>query len=200
MDIEQSRSTTFCCICNKRLHRVTVVKSASPAMSSFLMSSFLIAERRRIGKTPVTMKSTFTRRDFIKRTALATGAVSAASFLPVPNILGESKRGAKLNCVQIGCGGRSLSAHVDWIVNNAKDNLVAIVDADEKRHAEVKRFLKAHDCDPDKLQIFTDYRKMFDKIGKQINPVFIATPNHHHALPATIAMQPPKPPSSEKPF
>ena len=42
---------------------------------------------------------------------------------------------------------------------------------------------------PGQAQVFTDYRVMFDKIGKQIDAVFIATPNHHHALAAMIAMQ-----------
>jgi len=43
--------------------------------------------------------------------------------------------------------------------------------------------------DGDKLQVFTDYRQMFDKIGKTIDTVFIATPNHHHAPAAMMAMQ-----------
>ena len=49
-------------------------------------------------------------------------------------------------------------------------------------------------------QGFTDYRKMFDKLGKQIDAVFIATPNHHHALPAMIAMQLGKGVYCEKPL
>ena len=146
------------------------------------------------------MNSALTRRSFIKRTALATGSLSAAHYLHSPNILSAAEPGRKLNCVQIGCGGRGLSAHVDWIVSNSKDNLVAIVDPDEKRHAEVKRYLKNKDVDADKLQIFTDYRKMFDKIGKSIDAVFIATPNHQHALPATIAMHLGKPVYCEKPL
>jgi predicted dehydrogenase len=43
--------------------------------------------------------------------------------------------------------------------------------------------------DGTKIQVFTDYRKMFDKLSRQIDAVFIATPNHQHALPALIAMQ-----------
>ena len=70
--------------------------------------------------------------------------------------------------------------HLDWLVTQSKDNLVAIVDADEKNHAKVKRWLEGKEQDPAKLQVFTDYRVMFDKIGKQIDAVFIATPNHHH--------------------
>jgi len=71
-----------------------------------------------------------------------------------------------------------------------KEQLVAIVEVDEKRHSVVKRVLKDKGgTDPDKVKVFTDYRKMFDQVGGEIDAVFIATPNHQHALPAMIAMQ-----------
>ena len=79
--------------------------------------------------------------------------------------------------------------HLNEIVAANKQNLVAIVDPDEKKHATVQRWLKGKEQDPAKLQVFTDYRQMFDKIGKQIDTVFIAAPNHHHAPAAMIAMQ-----------
>src|SRR3989442_1625055 len=133
------------------------------------------------------MKTNLNRRSFLKRAALASGALSATRFLPGPNLLAAESSGNKLNCVLIGCGGRAMN-HLDWLVTQSKDNLVAIVDPDEKRHDEVKRFLKKHEQDSDKLQVFTDYRAMFDKIGKQIDAVVIATPNHHHALASMLAM------------
>ena len=144
------------------------------------------------------MKSALNRRSFLKRSALAAGALSAGGLLPVPYALGAARPGAKLNCVQIGCGGRGMS-HLDWVVTQSKDNLVALVDADEKNHAKVKKWLEKREVDPSKLQVFTDYRVMFDKIGKQIDAVFIATPNHHHALPAMLAMQLGKAVYCEKP-
>ncbi len=115
------------------------------------------------------------------------------------NIL-AADAGKKLNCVQIGCGGRGLSSHIDWVINHSEDNLVAIVDPDEKRHAEVKRVMKRKELDADKLQVFTDYRVMFDRIGKHIDAVFIATPNHHHALASMLAMNLGKPVYCEKPL
>ena len=135
------------------------------------------------------MKANLNRRSFLKRTALAAAALSATRLRPGPNILAATGTIDKLNCVQIGCGGRGMSAHLDQVVNRHRQNLYAIVDPDANRHAEVRRWLKGKDLDGDKLQVFTDYRPMFDKIGKQIDAVFIAAPNHHHALAAMIAMQ-----------
>ena len=79
--------------------------------------------------------------------------------------------------------------HLNEIVAANQQNLVAIVDPDEKKHATVQRWLKGKEQDPASLHVFTDYRQMFDKIGKQIDTVFIAAPNHHHAPAAMIAMQ-----------
>ena len=138
------------------------------------------------------------RRSFLKQAALATG-----SFSILPNLLSADSAGKKLNCVQIGCGGRGLSAHIDWLISNSKDNLVAIVDPDEKRTAEVQRWVaKQKDVQvaPEKIQVFTDYRRMFDKIGKQIDAVFIATTNHHHAPAAMLAMNLHKAVYCEKPL
>lgn len=141
-----------------------------------------------------------TRRLFLKRTALAAGTFSSTALLSGPNLLATSGPSDRLNCVQIGCGGRGLSAHIDWIVNNSKENLVAIVDPDEKAHARVKKWLASKQQDPEKLQVFTDYRVMYDKIGKQIDAVFIATPNHHHAPAAMMAMHLHKGVYCEKPL
>src|ERR1043165_8936305 len=121
------------------------------------------------------MSSSFTRRVFLKRTALATGALSAAPLSP--NILAGEGATKQLQCVFIGCGGRAMS-HLDWIVTQAKENVMAIVDPDEKSHAKVKAFLTKNDQDAEKVQGFTDYRRMYERIGKHLEVVFIATPNH----------------------
>ena len=115
------------------------------------------------------MNLALNRRSFLKRSALAAGAVSAGGFLPVPNILAAGRPGNKLNCVQIGCGGRGMSSHLNFLVTESKDNVAAIVDADEKRIARVKKWLEGKVPDAAKVQTFTDYRVMFDKIGKQVD-------------------------------
>ena len=143
------------------------------------------------------MNSTLNRRSFLKQTSLAGAGVVLAAPRIARAKLGS---GEKLNCVQIGCGGRGLSSHIGWYVKESQDNLVAIVEPDEKKQAGVKSWLKKQGKNADRLQMFTDYRRMFDKIGKEIDAVFIATPNHHHALPAMMAMNLGKAVYCEKPL
>jgi predicted dehydrogenase len=126
------------------------------------------------------MKTQFTRRSFLKQTALAGAGVLAGCAAPPRRVLGE-----KIRIAQIGCGGRAMS-HIGATLN---EELVAIVDVDENRHDAVRKLMADKGVDGTKIQVFTDYRKMFDKLSRQIDAVFIATPNHQHALPALIAMQ-----------
>jgi predicted dehydrogenase len=145
------------------------------------------------------MHSSLNRRSFLKRSALAAGALSTTRIFPVPNILAADSPGKKLNCALVGCGGRAMN-HLEWLVTESKDNIAAIVDPDEKQHAKVKRYLKDHDCDPEKTLVFTDYRKMYDKIGKELDVVVVATPNHHHAPASMLAMNLGKAVYCEKPL
>jgi predicted dehydrogenase len=129
------------------------------------------------------------RRTFL----LSASAAVGASLLP-------QSRGAdaktKLNIAVIGCGGRS-SAHIPTA---AAQNLVALVDPDESRLDKARALAKTKGADADKIQLFTDYRTMFDTIAKQLDAVFVVTPNHQHALPSMIAMQLGKGVYCEKPL
>jgi predicted dehydrogenase len=136
------------------------------------------------------MKTNLHRRAFIKRTALAAGVFSAARVIDFPFVSSLGARGAgdKLNCVQVGCGGRA-DTHLEQVIGVHRQNLVAFVDPDEKRHGHVPTYLKGKGVDIGNVQAFTDYRVMFDKMGKQIDAVFVTTPNHHHANVAMMALQ-----------
>jgi predicted dehydrogenase len=129
---------------------------------------------------------------------MAAGALSAGPFFNL-NLAAANGANGKVNCVQIGCGGRGMN-HLDWVVNSSKDNLIAIVDPDEKTHVKVKKWLQSKQQDPNKVKIFTDYRRMFDQLGKELDAVFIASPNHQHALPAMMAMDLNKGVYCEKPL
>ena len=136
------------------------------------------------------------RRSFLRRAAVTSGALSAAHLFPCPGILRAADSGNKVNCAVIGCGGRGMS-HISAV---AGENVVAIVDPSEPRHAVALEALAKRNPNAKNVQAFTDYRQMFDKIGKQIDAVFIAAPNHHHAPASMIAMQLGKGVYCEKPL
>src|SRR5206468_4131739 len=93
--------------------------------------------------------STLTRREFLKRTSLATGT-AAISFPFVGNVLGANDR---INVASIGVGGKGDSDTKDAAACGA--NLIALCDVDTKSlDAKGEKFPNA--------KRFQDYRKLFD--------------------------------------
>jgi hypothetical protein len=117
---------------------------------------------------------TWRRRDFIKTAALTTGAVA----LGVPTLL----RGANLNSkVNIACIGAMGKGKVDTDCCSG-ENIVALCDVDAARCAgQLKKYPKA--------KFFQDYRRLFDEVGKSIDAVTVSTPDHFHAIAASLAMR-----------
>jgi predicted dehydrogenase len=109
----------------------------------------------------------------------------------------------KLRIAVIGCGGQGRGAHVPQAVGQ---HLVALVDADSKgidlafKRAEEAAKKNNDAFDPSKVRTFDDYRQLFDKARNDIDAVIVATPNHHHALPAMLAMKAGKGVYVEKPL
>ncbi len=79
------------------------------------------------------MNAPLNRRSFLQRSALAAGVISTTGLLP-RRTYAATKGGEKLNCVQIGCGGRGMS-HLDAVIGKNKQNLYALVEPDEKPKA-----------------------------------------------------------------
>jgi len=143
------------------------------------------------------------RRDFLKKTAACAGAIAGARIFGAPYVLAADKAGDKLRVAVIGCGGQGTGAHISAALG---ERLVAVVDASEKcignalkRGTDVAK-KGNQNFDAEKVRTFTDYRKLFDEMGKEIDAVSIATPNHHHALPALMAMKLGKGAYIEKPM
>ncbi len=146
------------------------------------------------------MKSKMDRRRFIKRTVLTAGAATAARYVAFPSILSAREPSDTLRCVQIGCGGRG-ETHLDQAIANQGQKLVAMVDPDDRQIAAKRKWFRVkHQMDTGDVQAFSDYRVMFDKIAGQIDAVFIAAPNHHHATAAMMAMEAGKNVYCEKPL
>ncbi|OGV61025.1 MAG: hypothetical protein A2283_13230 [Lentisphaerae bacterium RIFOXYA12_FULL_48_11] len=128
-----------------------------------------------------------TRRNFLKTATVCVGTIAGSKIIGAPYILADKETRAKLRTVVIGCGGQGTGNHTPVA---AREQLVALVDPDDKRLA--KAMEKAKQTNPKvkmSIKTFNDYRKLFDKMAKEIDVVFIASPNHHHALPALMAMK-----------
>jgi predicted dehydrogenase len=128
------------------------------------------------------------RRSFLKRSALAAGAAFG-----VPAILSARAPNEKLGIAVIGCGGQG-SGNPGLA---ASERLVALVDVDEKIIANTIKNLGDKVKDP---PVFYDYRKMFDAHASDLDAVFIATPDHHHAPAAVRAIRAGKSVFCEKPL
>jgi predicted dehydrogenase len=124
---------------------------------------------------------TLNRRHFFFGSLLA-GAVPAAGFGSSPNLkmLGFKSPNEKLNIASIGAGGKARSSIT--ICDHDKENIVALCDPDA---VSAKQMFEKFDKAPK----YTDFRKMFDKEGKNIDAVIVATPDHMHAICSTWAME-----------
>jgi predicted dehydrogenase len=116
------------------------------------------------------------RRDFIKKSAaLAAGLTILPSH--VVSGLGHKAPSDKLNIVGVGIGGKG-RANLDAMNT---ENIIALCDVDWK-------YAKGtFDAYP-KAEKFTDWRVLFDKLGKSIDGVLVATPDHSHAVVAANAI------------
>jgi len=132
------------------------------------------------------MRHRMTRRDFIRSAALGAGVLVLANSRSSRTYAANEK----LNMALIGVGGRG-----KWFVDEIPkmENVVAMCDVNESKAAY------AYKAFPD-LPKFHDFREMLDKMGKQIDAVVVATPDHTHAVASVTAMKAGKHVFTEKPL
>ena len=83
----------------------------------------------------------------------------------------------------------------------AERHLVGLVDVDDRRMGATLDWLdKNAPGTRSKVKTYYDYRKMFDEMHKQLDAVFIATPDNSHACPAMTAIKLGKHVYCEKPL
>jgi predicted dehydrogenase len=114
-----------------------------------------------------------------RRQTLQASLAVAGAGLPLFSI-GQSGAAAnnKLNVAYIGIGGIAKGVLTQF----PDDNHVALCDVDDREGVENrKRALNA--------PVFKDYRRMFDKMEKEIDAVVISTPDHTHFPAAMEAIE-----------
>lgn len=135
----------------------------------------------------------FPRRSFLK-TTLAAG--SAGIFAPqlLFGAPGKAAPSARVNLACCGIGNRGAEV-IKALEATGLVNIVALCDTDMgAKHTQpiLKMFPKA--------QQFQDFRKMFDKMGKEIEAVSVGTPDFSHFPIAMLAMSLGKHVYCEKPM
>lgn len=137
------------------------------------------------------------RRDFLKHSALVAGMGVWVTAEPRAKALQEQSPSERLNVACIGVGGKG-DSDSDHASRHA--NVVAICDVDEgaldrKAGKDVDRRYPF-----EKSKRFTDFRKMFDEMGKSIDAVTIAIPDHMHAAATMMAIRMGKAVYTQKPL
>ena len=113
---------------------------------------------------------------------MKTAAAVSAGAMILPTLKSCSPN-SKLNLAFIGVGGRGGANIRGCDIKDENgvslNNIVALCDVSEERAAE------GFNAYPNAKK-FSDFRVMFDEMGKEIDAVVIATPDHTH-FPATMA-------------
>ncbi len=131
------------------------------------------------------------------RRTLLGGAAATAAWMSLPRTAMAQKRSRfgpndRVNVAAIGAGGKG----ADNMAALTSQNIVAACDVDFDRVARqmldktgaLKPERAALKAAYDSAERFGDYRQMFDK-RPDIEAVVIATPDHHHAVAARMAME-----------
>jgi len=135
------------------------------------------------------------RRDFLKGAAATTVAGLTAGYWVTGRRtwaaeVDSKSANEKLGIASIGVGGKGES---DCNQAARHGNLVAICDIDEQR---LDKMGESHP----KAKKYTDWRKMMDEMGKEIDAVTISVPDHSHAVATMRAMKEGKHVYTQKPL
>ena len=123
-------------------------------------------------------ENAISRRDFLGKSAVAAAGVTIIPSVAMGKSLGHTAPSDKLNIAAVGVGGMGAS-NLRAVANT--ENIVALCDVDFKYSA------KTFEAYP-KAKTFKDWREMYDKMGKSIDAVIVATADHTHCIIASTAM------------
>jgi predicted dehydrogenase len=134
------------------------------------------------------MNTRITRRIFLRHSALGGAGLLIVRKASLALAYEANDR---LNIAGIGLGGQGRS-NLD-ILAGLGHHIVALCDVDQARAADI--YVKHPDA-----KAHTDFRRMFDKMEREIDAVVISTPDHTHAVAAVAAMRLGKHVYCEKPL
>ena len=120
-------------------------------------------------------------RRLSRRQFLQTGALAGVGFWAAGGVslVGARDANSKLNIACIGVSGKGGS---DTDQAGSLGNIVALCDVDSTfLEPKAKKYPKA--------KTYSDYRKMYDEMMKDIDAVTVSTPDHNHACASMMAIK-----------
>ncbi|HQR05479.1 MAG TPA: Gfo/Idh/MocA family oxidoreductase [Gemmatales bacterium] len=123
------------------------------------------------------------RRQFIQSSALAASAGYWVAGTAAANLTPRSPN-EKLRIAGIGVGGKG---HSDITQAAEFGDVVAICDIDDERCN--KTYTDLNKGDKHNPKKYSDFRKMLEEMGKNIDAVTVSTPDHTHSVAAVMAMK-----------
>lgn len=139
-----------------------------------------------------------TRRQLLRHTAVAGGALAAPYIVPA-SVLGRNGAvppSEKIVVGGLGIGGRG-THDLNWMLPEKDVQFVAVCDAQKERREAVKALVDKKYGNQD-CKVYGDMREFLDT-RKDIDALLIATGDRWHALATILAMRAGKDVFSEKP-
>ena len=124
------------------------------------------------------MKTSITRRAFLRRTTLSTASVLAAPYI-TSGLRAASPNETVLHA-SFGSSGQATS-DINSLTRGGAAKLVAVAEVDLNRVAAVKRRFP-------EAKVYQDWRELLEK-EKTLDSVNVTVPDHMHAVMAMSAMQ-----------
>jgi len=141
------------------------------------------------------VQTTMKRRNFIKGTTIASGAISFPNIIP-SQLLGKNSPSNKITIGMIGTGNHGIHRNLNMFLRQPDAKVLAVSDVFKSRMAKAHKMTNEHyksnDC-----SMHSDFREILDR--KDIDAVMISTPDHWHALMSSMAIRRGKDVICEKP-
>ena len=141
------------------------------------------------------MSVRISRRKLLKDSAIVAGVAVGSQVFGVPALLAQRSPNSKLGMAVIGANGRGMEPTYQAA---ATQRVVALGRYRRRRTARRRELAGAQT--PRRPRSTVDFRKMFDEMDKQIDAVFVATPDHTHACASLAAIRAGKHVYCEKPL
>ena len=121
-------------------------------------------------------------RRISRRTLLGAAARGGAGLIILRNSASawSYQANEKVSTAHVGCGGRG--GDLLEFAFLSQSNPIAFCDVNDNKATKIYRLR------PD-VPRFRDFRVMLDKMGRQIDAVVVATPDHTHAVASAAAIR-----------